>query len=625
MRGWMSMFAAALAAVSATAESAPVSLHVVRCGDASQLRRLDDLGAAVSRLDGDLAFVFVPGEATGAFLAAGFESTRLEADTTGRTYWLVFGSPAAVAAQLQAPLRLLYAGPDFTVVSGPDSGPDPTRSGFEVAQLFRTPGRWAEPPAAPFRAAWSEDVRLDSLVARVSIDSLNASVRALQGFGTRHARKSGGVYAAAWIAARLRAYGYRDVMILPVPSLEAGNVVATLRGAGPSTEVCIVGGHYDSIVLGGLDGPEPGADDNASGTAAVLECARVCADQRFERTVRFVAFGGEELGLLGSEEYAADARRHRDQVAGMINLDMIGYRQPGDAFDLDVIVDPGSVALFQVAKQVAERYVPGFPVLMRKLLRGNSDHASFWRWGYPAVFFHEDVGAASPYIHTPADTIGTSYNDPELALATTRVAVALLGRLAGPAEVPVVLESFAARWVDAGVELSWTWAAAAAPEVRRVAVERAEDAAGPYAPCGTWESGASRVGRWVDAGARRGEPAWYRLAWNWSDGTWVRGPGLEVVPSAALDLQLWPVPVAAAPVSIRYRVGPSPSDVRLDLYDVRGRRLRQLVHAVRPAGEQVVAWDGRDAHGQRLPRGVYFLELQAGGRERLRRLVVPAR
>jgi hypothetical protein len=303
----------------------------------------------------------------------------------------------------------------------------------------------------------------------------------------------------------------------------------------------------------------------------------------------------------------------------MINLDMIGYLQPGDARDLDLISDDWSRWLAQRTQEVAALYVPGFPVRGAKLGRGNSDHASFWRYGYAAVFFHEDAPSASPFIHTMADTVGTSYNDPTLALQCTRVALALLATLATQRpETPVTLQSFEAGWTDAGVLLRWRLAASAAAALRGVRVERAARASGPFVPCGDSDLEAAGEGRWLDGTAPHDVAAWYRLAFAWAGGARTLGGPLQVTPAAALDLALSPVGVASRhAVEIRYRVGPRAQAVRLDLFDVRGRRLRTLVDGRRGAGDHLAVWD---ASG--VPRGIYFVRLRAAALVRTRRLVL---
>lgn len=161
------------------------------------------------------------------------------------------------------------------------------------------------------------------------------------------------------------------------------NVVATKRGTVRPDEIIVVGGHYDSVPL------SPGANDNASGVAAVLEAARVLAGVPTPRTVQFALFAAEELGLYGSAAFASERRAG---VVGMVNLDMVGW---GDR--LMIGASPGRPdTLVEVAERAAQRL--GIPVA--RFRSGASDHVSFERYGIPTVFFHRGV---DPHYHQPGD------------------------------------------------------------------------------------------------------------------------------------------------------------------------------------------------------------------------------
>ncbi|MFQ5880272.1 MAG: M28 family peptidase [Dehalococcoidia bacterium] len=174
-------------------------------------------------------------------------------------------------------------------------------------------------------------------------------------------------------------------------SVRVEEVTATSRNVigredeGPCQVV--VGGHYDSVPIA------PGGNDNASGTAAVLEVARVAAAADIADGACFIAFGAEELGLLGSQHFVASlSQEEREQLRGMINLDVVGA---GSRWTL-----VGSSSLVELA-------LAGARDLDIAAERGNlppgasSDHASFINAGIPAVFFTIIGG---PPIHTPEDT-----------------------------------------------------------------------------------------------------------------------------------------------------------------------------------------------------------------------------
>ena len=150
----------------------------------------------------------------------------------------------------------------------------------------------------------------------------------------------------------------------------------------------IVGGHYDTVPH--VDG----ANDNASGIAAVLTLAEELADRSFPFTLRFIAFGSEETGLIGSKHYVrALSQDERDEIKAMINLDVVGtgegLRITGDSW------------LTSHVSETADR--EGITISVRDGMRGgSSDHASFREAGIPVIFFFGDDNSR---IHTPEDTL----------------------------------------------------------------------------------------------------------------------------------------------------------------------------------------------------------------------------
>ena len=615
---------ALLVGASARPAAAAESLWLLRCTDLDVLARLADRGVVVSRIEGEAAFAFADGQNPALQPENGCAPLLLDAASIAAEHYLVFPPGGWQTDGVLPPLRLLYRADGVAVVSAPPGGAEQVRAlGFEMAKLFRTPMRLVPRggPRAAFPALLSTAAPIDSLVAGVSVDSLTATVTALQGIGTRRATKQGGREAATWIAAKFRSFGIQDVVIEQWTAGLAGNVIATIRGTTSPNDVYIVGGHYDSFVAD--SDFEPGADDNASGTAGVLECARICAQYPFANTVRFIAFGGEELGLLGSEAYAYAASSSGEWITGMINLDMIGYRASTSARDLDVIANTTSMWLLDAVANAAARFVPELPVKRGKLVSGSSDHASFWRYFYSAVFFHEDSRASSPYIHTINDVIGTSYNDPELALLSTRVLVATIVSLAGGPQVPVALESFEARPVADGVLLQWRVAAAMRAVAASIDVQRAESEEGPFERLNGQPLAADGTS-YLDTTAPRDRPSWYRLVIRGTDGSSALGPVVAVTPSwedAASRL----LPVAWSEtrdaVLVRYRIGAAAGPVRLAIHDVRGRLVRTLFAGRSDPGEHVAVWEGRTPSGERVARGVYLVVLQAGDSRQARRVV----
>ena len=204
------------------------------------------------------------------------------------------------------------------------------------------------------------------------------------------------------------------------------NVVATKPGT-VSDEQVIICGHYDSV----SEVPAtraPGADDNASGTAAVLESARLLADWPFERTIKFICFAGEELGLCGSSEYAGRALYAGDDILAVLNCDMIAYVDVAPE-DVDIVSDSASEWFADFALDCADAYVPLLPTV--KIIDGDwlyGDHASFWRFGYHAFDCQEDTPINYPAIHTTGDVIANLTQS--FATDVVRMTVATLAELA---------------------------------------------------------------------------------------------------------------------------------------------------------------------------------------------------
>jgi hypothetical protein len=145
--------------------------------------------------------------------------------------------------------------------------------------------------------------------------------RSLFRFGSKHVTQPGNKLAIEYLQATLRSFGYEPELqwFEPSPGVRSANVVATLRGTSDPEVQYVVGSHFDSVQEG------PGSDDNTSGTAALLEAARVLARRPQAATIRFVWFTSEESGLRGSREYVRRAGEAGDRVVGALNNDMVGW------------------------------------------------------------------------------------------------------------------------------------------------------------------------------------------------------------------------------------------------------------------------------------------------------------
>jgi hypothetical protein len=288
------------------------------------------------------------------------------------------------------------------------------------------------------------------MVSEVAKNNLSSSIQDLQNFRTRRATTANLEKAGTYI------YDFFNARGIPVAydaftfsyqgtTYSTRNVIATIQGKTAPEQIVIVGAHYDSTSNQAYTSA-PGADDNASGSAAVMELARIMSNYSFDRTVRFICFSAEELGLWGSRHYTQEATQTGEDIHGMINLDMIGYAaKTGE--DLDLIANNTSEWLADLFVSCTGTYTT-LPILksIRPSVTG-SDHSPFWDQGYSAVLGIEANPLVNPHYHTTTDTLDTL--DMDFATSVTRAALATAATLAQPASTPLSPTGVAARSVIA--------------------------------------------------------------------------------------------------------------------------------------------------------------------------------
>jgi hypothetical protein len=318
-------------------------------------------------------------------------------------------------------------------------------------------GARAETPAA------SRDPKIVAMLGEISESRIRSRIERLAAFGTRHtlsetASDARGIGAARrWIKAELervaasrngrlevafQSYTQEPRARVSRP-VEVVNVVATLRGRQPesASRVYVVGGHYDSRASDVEDAAidAPGANDDASGTAAVMELAEVMSKYEFDATLVFVAFAGEEQGLLGSGNFARLAAEAKTNVAGMITNDNVGntegtggrrdnrtvrlFSEGIPALDSPLArrlravggeSDSPSRQLARFVDETAALYLPEFDVRLvfrtDRYLRGG-DHLPFLAAGYPAVRMTEPSESFERQHQTLRTENGVAYGD----------------------------------------------------------------------------------------------------------------------------------------------------------------------------------------------------------------------
>jgi hypothetical protein len=288
-----------------------------------------------------------------------------------------------------------------------------------------------------------KDPEIESMIKEINADSLKANMYKLVSFGTRNTlstqgNATRGIGAARrWILSRFNEYakqseGRLTAFIDTVTyisdgkrvnrPINLGNVVATLKGTDPNDHrIFIMSGHMDNMRTSVMDsvGDAPGANDDGSGTVAVMECARVMSKHKFPATIIFVTVAGEEQGLLGAYFMAKKAKKENWAVEAVLNNDIMGSNNSNETNIIEntkvrvfseglSVTDTGKVAmqirslglendgrsrqLARYIKEIGERYIDNMQIIMiyrnDRFLRGG-DHTSFVENGFAAVRFTE--------------------------------------------------------------------------------------------------------------------------------------------------------------------------------------------------------------------------------------------
>jgi hypothetical protein len=183
-----------------------------------------------------------------------------------------------------------------------------------------------------------------------------------------------------------------------------------------------------------------------------MEVARVMADFETDRTVIFCAWSGEEYGLYGSEAWADWAADEGLNILGYFNIDMCGYRHPGDEIHTDMIAPASAQPLIDFYTENCALYLPDFIIESGMLSGGDSDHTSFNNAGYMGIFPFEDSQNYSPYIHSANDIVGLSLNSAEMASYFIKAMVANVASMANLLAGPTNLVAIPG---DGTIELMW--------------------------------------------------------------------------------------------------------------------------------------------------------------------------
>ena len=271
---------------------------------------------------------------------------------------------------------------------------------------------------------------IQSLVEQVSPQRFAADLTHLASFPTRNSLTPHYKQASLWARNQLTSLGYTTrFQKVTVNGQPSRNVIAEKRGKAVGVrKVVVVTAHLDSINLaGGVQADAPGADDNGSGSAGVLEMARVFRNQQNKQDLRFILFGGEEQGLFGSQRYVASlSKTEQKRVHATVNMDMIGTLNTnartvlleGASLSQSVIDGLHTAATTYTQLQIETSLHPF-----------NSDHVPFITAGIPAVLTIEGADSTNSHVHSMHDTL--NHINFELATEILRMNVAFIAREIG--------------------------------------------------------------------------------------------------------------------------------------------------------------------------------------------------
>jgi len=277
--------------------------------------------------------------------------------------------------------------------------------------------------------AESANDKISSIISEIRIDSLFSYVNCLGGeweiyigenltrISSRAYNHSGNKLAGTYLYDMLVFFGYTPVRdTFEFQGQKYYNIIVEKKGTDTPQDVYILCGHYDSSFDTG--GDSPGADDNASGTATLLEAARILADKEFKSTIRLVFFNAEEAGLIGSFDYARRLFQANTPPRMVVNADMIAY---------DGNSDNKVLLMYNKYRAISKCYAD-WTILVNEDNEINlnaelfptdvmtSDHYAFWESGMDAMAFHEDYIDINPAYHTVGDKLALFNNDYYLSM-----------------------------------------------------------------------------------------------------------------------------------------------------------------------------------------------------------------
>ncbi len=391
---------------------------------------------------------------------SGLPHTILDPDTRNATYAIASWKKTR-GGDISDVATILYDDGDHLILKTERAA---TRSllnaGYQVNWLGTIPRTFRETQVSALQEPPAGyDSRIADMVDRVHQDALTSPVASLSGAkpvtvgGQNYTILSRDAlypellntsteYVYEYLSDRIPNVSYFPYVLY---GFDGRNVIGEKTGIEKPEEIILVTAHIDSY---STDGYAPGADDDGTGTAAVMACADIFRQYAFERTIRFVIFTREEDGLYGSNAYALNTTEKNETIVAVFNMDMIGWN--GDTLPTAVIHTrlPGDASGYADDMVIAEQFNRSVHIynlsqdLTPRIISDGvsaSDHFSFWSVGYPAVLAIEDDDDFNPYYHSSRDRL--EYLNSAYFTNFTQASLATVASFSGPMGSPLTISS----------------------------------------------------------------------------------------------------------------------------------------------------------------------------------------
>jgi len=436
-----------LAPAAATATE-PVALVQIAVPQPADLAAVEAAGVPVyARLEGTSGPYFLAGASpkqAASLRDDGISVVVLDSDTSGAGYYLAYAMPGRPRPEWSGyGTMLLDDGVQVLLRTSPEQAGRLAEAGVELRAVTLDPK-----PVRPalvegaIPAVIEPDPLIQSMIDQIDLDIVYNYTGDISGqwpvdiggvpytILTRNTYSGTPIQKATQFAGEhLEALGL-DVEYHTWSSPQYPNVIGELPGLINPDEIWIICGHIDDMPS---SGNAPGADDNGSGTVAVLLAADILTQFQWGSTLRFALWTGEEQGLLGSHAYAQRAFNNGENIAGVLNLDMIAWNSGGSSPNIDIHAEqslPPTLQLAQLMADVVDAYNLNLIPEIDPTGTGASDHASFWEYGYTAILGIEDFGDFNPYYHTTQDDMD-NFEDWPYYVEFVKASVATFAHMSG--------------------------------------------------------------------------------------------------------------------------------------------------------------------------------------------------